>query len=110
MTPNQPAAEVNFFHDAVVESAGTRYHFSVEDGRMLERAGNHWHGPGDPSTWLVVAVFWVARQRVGGAGDAVALELTARALGITVAQVRSSIEWHEQYMQWHDDDPDYKVL
>lgn len=99
-----------YFHDAAVESGGRTYYFNVSDGRALESAGNYWHGPGAPSTWLAVAVFLEARQRVGEAGDDVALELAAKALGTTVEQLRGSIEWHENYMRWHDGDPDYRVL
>jgi hypothetical protein len=110
MKPHDPPKNTTYFYDAVVEAGGQRYHFSIADGQALERAGNAWHGPGDPSTWLIVAVFWAARQRVGAAGDSVALALTAQALGITLEQVRAGITWHEQYMRWHDDDPDYRVL
>ncbi len=69
-----------YFHDAAVESGGRTYYFNVSDGRALESAGNYWHGPGAPSTWLAVAVFLEARQRVGEAGDDVALELAAKVL------------------------------
>ena len=50
------------------------------------------------------------RRRVGEAGDDVALELAAKALGTTVDRLRGAIEWHENYMRWHDADPDYRVL
>ena len=43
-------------------------------------------------------------------GDGVALELAAKALGITAEQLRSSIEWHEQYMRFHDGDYNYRIL
>ena len=102
--------QASFFHDALVESGGRTYRFSVEDGRALERVGNYWHGPRDPSTWLMVAVFLEARQRVGEAGDDIALALAANALGTTVERLRAGIEWHENYMRWHDADPDYTVL
>jgi hypothetical protein len=110
MKPKDLSEKAGYFHDAAVEAGGQTYRFSVEDGRELERSGNYWHGPGDPSTWLVVAVFLQARQRVGAAGDDTALELTAQALGTTGDRVRGAIEWHEHYMQWHDADDDYKVL
>jgi hypothetical protein len=102
--------KAGYFRDAVVGSGGRTYRFGVEDGRALEQAGNYWHGPGDPSTWLMVAVFLEARRRVAEAGDDIALELAAQALGITVDRLRKGIEWHEHYMQWHDADPDYRVL
>jgi hypothetical protein len=100
----------SYFRDAAVTSADQTYRFSVEDGRALEHAGHYWHGPGDPSTRLAVAVFLECRRRVGPAGDQIALELAAQALATTVERLRGNIEWHENYMRWHDGDPDYKVL
>lgn len=110
MEPKAEAQQASYFQDAEVAWGGVTFHFSVADGRALENPGNYWHGPADPSTWLAVAVFIEARRRVGEAGDGVALELAAQALGITVEQLRSSIEWHEQYMRFHDGDDDYRVL
>ena len=104
------AGQASYFQDAAVEWGGQTFHFSAADGRALESKGNYWHGPADPSTWLAVAVFLEARQRVGEAGNEVALELAAKALGITAEQLRSSIEWHEQYMRFHDGDYDYRIL
>jgi hypothetical protein len=100
----------SYFHDAAVEWEGRTYCLSAADGRTLENPGNYWHGPENPSTWLAVAVFLEARRRVGNAGDRIALELAAKALGITVDRLRSGIEWHENYIRWHDGDPDYSVL
>jgi hypothetical protein len=102
--------EASYFRNAAVTSGDQTYRFSVEDGRALERAGNYWHAPGDPSTWLAVAVFLECRRRVGAGGDTIALELAAQALTTTVERLRGNIEWHENYMRWHDADPDYKVL
>lgn len=110
MDSKDSSEEISNFRDATVTSAGRSYRFSVEDGRALERAGHYWHGPGDPSTWLAVAVFVQARLRVGDAGDDIALELAAKALATTVERLRENITWHENYMRWHDADPDYKVL
>jgi len=109
-TTNNPFSNGSHFHEAAVHVGDQVYHFSLEDGRSLESDGNYWHGPGDPSTWLAGAVFLAARQRVGAAGDAVALELAAAALGTTVERLRGNIEWHENYMRWHDGDDDYRVL
>ena|ERR1700742_4342985 len=110
MEPETESQQDSYFQDAAVEWGGQTFHFSAADGRALESKGNYWHGPADPSTWLAVAVFLEARQRVGEAGNSVALELAAQALGITAEQLRSSIEWHEQYMRFHDGDYDYKIL
>lgn len=110
MESKTDAQQASYFQDAEVEWGGSTFHFSAADGRALESRGDYWHGPADPSTWLAVAVFIEARQRVGEAGDGVALELAAKALGITVEQLRGKIEWHEQYMRFHDGDYDYRVL
>lgn len=110
MEPETEPQQDSYFQDAAVEWGGQTFHFSAADGRALESKGNYWHGPADPSTWLAVAVFLEARQRVGEAGNEAALELAAKALGITAEQLRSSIEWHEQYMRFHDGDYDYRIL
>lgn len=102
--------KAGYFHDAEVEWEGNTYYLSAADARTLQNQGNYWHGPGNPSTWLAVAVFLEARRRVGNARDRIALELAALALGITVDRLRNGIEWHENYIRWHDGDPDYKVL
>ncbi len=44
------------------------------------------------------------------APEAVALELAAQAMGITVERLETIIRWHEEYMRWHDGDSDYRVL
>ena len=94
----------------MIEYEGRAYELSAADARAFENSLNYWHGPGDPSTWLAVDIFIEARRRTGGAPDEVALELAAKALGITVETLRASIEWHENYMRWHDGEPDYRVL
>src|SRR4051812_44302503 len=107
MEPETEAQQAGYFQDAVVEWGGKTFHFSAADGCALESKGNYWHGPADPSTSLAVSVFLEARGRVGEAGTEVALELAGKALGITAEQLRSSIEWYEQYMRFHDGDYEY---
>lgn len=101
---------MSYFVDALVVDEDRAFHFSAEDARVFEDSLNCWHGPGDPSTWLSVAIFMEARQRVNSHSDKVALELAAKVLDISVEKLRANIEWHEQYMRWHDADPDYSVL
>ena len=110
MSEEKQAKEGSYFRAATVHWEDRSYQFSVEDGYALESGGGDWHGPADPSTWLAVAVFLDARQRVGAAGDAIALELAAQALGITVARLHECIAWHENYMRWHDGDFEYSIL
>lgn len=100
----------HLFRDAAVTADGRTFTLPAAEARATYNAGNYWHGPGDPSTWLAVAVFQLARGRVGDAGTDAALPLAAAALGITPDTLRDRIEWHEQYMRFHDGDPDYHVL
>jgi hypothetical protein len=101
---------MSYFQDGKVEFEGCVFCFSAEEAQVLENSANYWHGPGDPSSWLAVTVFIEAREKVQGAPVDVSLELAAQVLGVTVERLRSLIRWHEQYMRWHDSDPDYAVL
>lgn len=101
---------MSYFVDAVVEFEDQSFHFSAEEGRRFEDSLNYWHGAGDPSTWLSVTIFKEARVRTKGAPNEVALELAAKVLGITVENLRANIRAQEDYMRWHDGDPDYRVL
>ena len=101
---------MSYFRDGKIEFEGRSFCFSAEEAQALENSANYWHGPGDPSSWLAVAVFIKARERAQGAPVDVALNLAAQVLGVTAGRLRSLIEWHEQYMRWHDGDPDYAVL
>lgn len=105
---------MSYFRDAEVRYGELVFCFSAEEGRTLEGSVNYWHRPGDPSTWLATDVFLAARRKVWQEDEhlpqQVALELAAAAMDITVEKLRSLIEWHEQYMRWHDGDSDYRVL
>ena len=105
-----PPDPTSYFRDAEIEYEGRVYSFSAEQGRALEHGIQYWHHEGDPSSWLAAAAFEAVRERMEGVPEAVVLELTSRAMGITVQKLRSSIEWHENYMRWHDGDPTYRVL
>lgn len=98
------------FKDAVVELDGQMLTFSAAEGEAQEDTGNYWHGPGDPSTWLSVAIVRVVQCKYPTLANAPALDLAAQNLGITVEKLLANIDWHEHYMQWHDGDPDYRVL
>jgi hypothetical protein len=101
---------MSYFQDATVTHEGSTFSLSAEKGRALESGAYSWHGPGDPSSWLAVDVFNAARRTAASAPEAVALELAAKALGITVESLHTIIRWHEEYMRWHDGDSDYRVL
>lgn len=101
---------MSYFHDATVTHGSLTFSLSAEEGRALESPSDGWHAPGDPSSTLAVEVFHAAQLKVASAPEAVALDLAAKALGITVERLRSIIRWQEEYMRWHDGDPDYRVL
>jgi hypothetical protein len=84
--------------------------FTAAEGQAMEGGSHYWHGPADPSTWLATAVFEAIRAREAGVPQAVILELAAQALGMAVEKLVAAIEWHEQYMRWHDGDESYTVL
>ena len=100
----------SYSQDASIEYQDQTFDLSAEESRAVEDGVNRWHAKGDPSTWLTVAVFELARRKVVNAPEAIALELTSKVLGLAVSEVVSRIEWHEQYMRWHDGDSDYSVL
>lgn len=97
------------FHDAEVTHEGRTVRFTAAEARACQSAGNDWHGPGSPSTWLATAVFTHVRARFALPNEP-ALLLAAHSLGITVEDLRGKLEWNENYMRWHDGDPDYRVL
>lgn len=97
----------HFEQDVSVSHEGRTFTLTLDEQRECERRGNLWHGKGDPSTSLVVDVVRAARRKCEGAPETVARELAARALGITAGKVDDGVEWHEQYMRWHDGDSKY---
>jgi predicted RecB family nuclease len=101
---------VSYFRDALVVYEGRELRFFAAEGQAMEGGSHYWHGPASPSTWLAVAVFETVRERAAGAPQSVTLELAAQAMGMTVEKLIAAIEWHEQYMRWHDGDDDYHVL
>ena len=101
---------MSYFQDATVTHEGSTFYLSAEEARTLESGAYSWQGLGDPSSGLAVDVFNAARRKAADASEAVALELAAQAMGITVERLETIIRWHEEYMRWHDGDFDYRVL
>lgn len=100
----------SYFHDAEVTHEGRTIRFGAGEAReRCQTAGNYWHGPGQPSTWLATGVFTHVRARFR-LPDEAALELAAASLGITVDDLVGKIRWHEEYMRFHDGDYDDRVL
>jgi hypothetical protein len=101
---------MSYFREAALTHEGREFRFSVEEGRAQEMGAADWHGERDPSSWLALYVFEAVRQKVGDAPQAVALELAAKAMNISVEKLVSLLRWVEEYARWHDGDPDYKAL
>jgi hypothetical protein len=97
---------MSYFQDATVTHEGSTFELSAAEGRRLESGAYSWQGPGDPSSSLAVDVLQVARLKAAGAPEVVALELASQALGITVERLHEIVRWHEEYMRWHDGQPD----
>jgi len=104
------ASEQHYFHEARVVYEGRAYELTIETCLKIQGRGYYWHAPGDPSSWLAVEIYREAKEIVGNAGRNPALELAAKALGITVDSLLQTIDWHENYMRWHDGDSDYSAL
>lgn len=101
---------MSHFKDAVVEHDNRVYSYSAGEGQALEGGSQYWHSPGNPSTWLAIAVFLAVRNKFRALPQRVALQLAAQALDISLEGLVSSIRWHENYMQWHDGDYTYRIL
>jgi len=99
-----------FVADATIERDGVSYLLTLAEQNALVTTGNYWHTKGNPSSWLAVATFEAARRKYPKTPNEVTLELAALALGIDSQALISAIQWHENYMRWHDGDPDYSVL
>ena len=97
---------MSYFQDATVAHEGTAFELSAAEGRTLENGAYSWLGPGDPSSWLTVDVLQAARLKAAGAPEAVALDLASQALGITVERLDEIVRWQEEYLRWHDGQPD----
>jgi len=93
---------MSYFQDVSVTHGDRTYYFSAAEGRALESGAYGWLARGDPSSGLAVDALNAARLKVVDAPETVALELAARALGITVERLASIIEWRDKYLRWHD--------
>jgi hypothetical protein len=95
-----------FMADASIERDGKSYTLTLAEQKECE-APSDWHGPGDPSSWLCAKVFSAAKQKTNDRD--LAFELGAKALGIGADKLRSAIEWHVNYMRFHDGDDSYDL-
>jgi hypothetical protein len=100
---------MGYFHDGEIKFRGQVIRFSAEEASRYESEGNYWHGSGDPSSWLGVEIFLAARDKLGEAPVEVAAALAAQVLGISPERMNALLDWHENYMRWHDGDWDYTV-
>jgi hypothetical protein len=91
---------------SILSNDGKIYKLTLEEQKACEGPSD-WHGPTDPSSWLCAKIFSTAKAKTGD--RELAFALGAKALGIPVESLRSSIEWHINYMRFHDGDPDYDL-
>ena len=100
----------SYFVDAVIEFNGRSYHLKKSTADRWVSATNNWHNEADPSTWLCEKAFNALRKRFKSLSQDEVLALLAKAMKITVEQLVNAIKWHEEYMRWHEDLPEYRVL
>ncbi|MBN1411487.1 MAG: hypothetical protein JW969_11635 [Spirochaetales bacterium] len=99
-----------YFNTTPVIIDGKSFELNKSDLESQYTDLNYWHGEGDPSSWLAVSIFNSAARKYPGIGEKIHLKIAAHALNISTRKLISSIKWHEQYMRWHDGDPDYSIL
>ena len=95
-----------FLSISLVQGDRETFEMSAAEGHTLENGAYSWLGPGDPSSSLAVDVLHAARLKAAGAPAAVALDLASRALGISLERLHEIVRWHEEYLRWHDGQPD----
>lgn len=92
-----------FNREARVVHQGTEYRFSEEDFAELDTPSNYWHNRTDPSTWLCAAAVRLARIRFrDGLPRCMLIRLCAETLNITEKKLEGALDWHANYMAWHD--------
>jgi hypothetical protein len=101
---------VSYFQDGMIIEDGSVFRFSAEEAQALVSVENYWLGPGDPSSWLAVAVISAIRVKFETLEKRATLVLAARVLGISQERLTAILQWHEKYMRWYGGDPDYKAL
>jgi len=101
---------MSFFQDAEMVFGGEVCRFSAEEGQALESPTQYWHGAGKPSSWLGAAVCLAVRAKYKQIPLEIVLGLSAGSLGITLLELDMLIEWHENYVRWHDDDQGYTLF
>lgn len=97
------------FQTATLEVGGATYRVEPHELEPLVTHLADWIG-GSPSTWVCVDVFRHVRRRFPDLGQGHQIALAAQALGMAEDQLVAAIEWHENYMRWHDGDESYRVL
>jgi len=107
---NDERTTSTWFQDASIQLEERIVQFTAEEGRRLESPVQYWHGPGRPSSWLGAAVCLAVKEKMPDAALAAVLDLASEAMGMTVDALQSLIEWHENYMRWHDGDPEYRLF
>lgn len=97
-----------FNRDASVVFEGEEYRFSEEDFKALDSPSLYWHNRTDPSSWLCAALVNRARIRFRESlPRGPLLSLCALTLNITVSKLEGALNWHANYMAWHDGGTDF---
>lgn len=92
-----------FNRDACIVHEDSEYRFSEEDFAELNSPSNYWHNRTDPSTWLCASTVRLARIRFRDRlPRALTIRLCADTLNITVQKLEDCMDWHANYMAWHD--------
>lgn len=91
-----------FSREARVVFEGIEYRFSEDDFAGLNSPSNYWHNRTDPSSWLCAATVVLARIRFSGLPRDRLIRLCADTLNITGKKLEDSLDWHANYMAWHD--------
>ncbi len=92
-----------FNRSACVVHDNTEYRFVEEDFAEPTTPMNYWHNQTDPSTWLCASTVRLARIRFHDRlPRALTIKLCADTLNITVQKLENCLDWHANYMAWHD--------
>ncbi len=92
-----------FNRDACVVHGDAEYRFTEEDFAELNTPSNYWHNRTDPSTWLCASTVRLARIRFRDRlPRTLLIRLCADTLNITVQKLEDCMDWHANYMAWHD--------
>ncbi|MBN2693450.1 hypothetical protein JXR93_02205 [bacterium] len=92
------------------------YILPQKDIEELFSSSNYWHSKTDPSSWLIVSLFYTVSSFLKNKSNKIeneellAIDITAHLLNQTRVQVISTIQWQENYYRFHDGDYSFSIL